>query len=448
MNWTRRNMLRGALGAGGALALSNWVRLAKAGSALPSTTDRYFVFAVFSGGWDPQLALDPKDPSIYNDTASTISESGVETGYSRLGLGSDPRILSDVDGLVFGPFIGELSTFAPRISLIRGMSMSSVSHQTATRHALTARVPAGNSVRGSSVATVLASVLGENEPIPNLVAQVHTFNIDHPLWCSGLRTSSINDLRDSLSVGAAMLDDPERDALERFFLKEQQRIQRQSTQSILENRLTSRHLINENISELFNLSHPDLTDLKERFGLNSGITGSAGSSALMAYQALTHGISRCVTFRATGGLDSHAGEDWKNNHGPRLQTGFNSVAALARQLEATPYPAGGTWLDHTTIMCMSEFSRGPKLNRSGGRDHYITNSCLLLGGGIAGGKIIGATDEVKMRAQGVNLETGQVDNENGERISHEHVARTLLASIGIDDDIADLRTPPINALLL
>ena len=444
MKLSRRNMIRSALGISGALALSDLLRVAKAESTVPLYPDRYFVFAVFSGGWDPQLALDPKDPSIYNDSTSTIDETGVETGYSKLGLGADPRVFGTVENMVFGPYIGELHEFSPRISLIRGMAMSSVSHQTATRHALTARVPAGNSVRGSSVATILASVLGENEPIPNLVAQVETFNIHHPLWCSGLRTSNITDLRDSLSPGISLLEDAERDALERFFVKEESRIQSRRIRSILESRLTSRNLINENISDLFNTSN---SDLKELFGMNSGITGSAGSSALMAYQALTNGISRCVTFRATGGLDAHSGESWKNNHGPNLEQGFNSVAALARQLEDTPYPTGGNWLDHTTIMCISEFSRGPKLNRSGGRDHYITNSSLLMGGGITGGKIIGATDPNKMRSQAVDLSTGLVDNDYGERISHEHIARTLLSSVGISDDIADLRKDPITALL-
>ena len=167
----------------------------------------------------------------------------------------------------------------------------------------------------------------------------------------------------------------------------------------------------------------------------------------MTYQALINGISRCVTFRAAGGLDSHSGENWKNDHGPSLAQGFNSVAALARQLEATPYPTGGTWLDHTTIVCMSEFSRGPKLNRSGGRDHYITNSSLLMGGGIAGGKIIGATDSAKMRAQAVDLSTGIVDHDYGVHLSHEHIARTLLQSIGITDDIADLREDAITPLI-
>ena len=230
------------------------------------------------------------------------------------------------------------------------------------------------------------------------------------------------------------------------FAKEQARAQSRRQQATLDSRLTSRHLIDEGIADLFDTNHNDLTDLNHHFGVNSGINGG-DPLALAAYQALTNGISRCVTFRATSGLDSHGGDDWRNNHGPRLMQGFNSVAALAQQLDATPHPNGGTWLDKTTIVCQSEFSRGPKLNRSGGRDHNITNSCLLLGGGISGGKVIGATDTVKMRAQPVDLTTGMVDLEHGSNVSHEHVARTLFHSIGVTDDVADLREPPIAALL-
>ena len=70
-----------------------------------------------------------------------------------------------------------------------------------------------------------------------------------------------------------------------------------------------------------------------------------------------------------------------------------------------------------------------------------------MGGGIAGGKIIGATDSHKMRSQAVDLSTGLVDHDHGVRVSHEHVARTLLHSIGITDDIADLREDAITALI-
>ena len=52
-----------------------------------------------------------------------------------------------------------------------------------------------------------------------------------------------------------------------------------------------------------------------------------------------------------------------------------------------------------------------------------------------------------MAAQRVDLETGLVDPDNGVSIEHEHVTRTLLESVGITEDVADLRVDPIQALL-
>jgi hypothetical protein len=71
---------------------------------------------------------------------------------------------------------------------------------------------------------------------------------------------------------------------------------------------------------------------------------------------------------------------------------------------------------------------------------------LLLGGGISGGTLIGETHPIRMAGQAVDLETGAVD-ESGTQIEHGHVARSLLHSIGITEDIADFRVPHIPALL-
>jgi hypothetical protein len=59
-------------------------------------------------------------------------------------------------------------------------------------------------------------------------------------------------------------------------------------------------------------------------------------------------------------------------------------------------------LDKTLVVCMGEFGRTPKINANKGRDHYPRAwSMMLAGGGIQGGRVIGATDkdgvEVKER---------------------------------------------------
>ncbi len=52
-------------------------------------------------------------------------------------------------------------------------------------------------------------------------------------------------------------------------------------------------------------------------------------------------------------------------------------------------------LDETLVVCMSEFGRSPRMNGSAGRDHWgPVFSVALAGGGIQGGIVHGASDEI------------------------------------------------------
>jgi uncharacterized protein (DUF1501 family) len=50
-------------------------------------------------------------------------------------------------------------------------------------------------------------------------------------------------------------------------------------------------------------------------------------------------------------------------------------------------------LESTLVVLMGEFGRTPKLNSTGGRDHWPrANSVLLAGGGVKRGQVVGETD--------------------------------------------------------
>jgi hypothetical protein len=50
-------------------------------------------------------------------------------------------------------------------------------------------------------------------------------------------------------------------------------------------------------------------------------------------------------------------------------------------------------LAKTMVIVLSEFGRTPKINEQQGRDHHAAVfSCLLAGGGIKGGQVIGSSD--------------------------------------------------------
>ena len=66
----RRHFLTGLSAGLGALSLPSLARLALASETTVADPHRYFVFAVFNGAWDPMLALDPRDPSVFTELSA------------------------------------------------------------------------------------------------------------------------------------------------------------------------------------------------------------------------------------------------------------------------------------------------------------------------------------------------------------------------------------------
>ena len=77
-------------------------------------------------------------------------------------------------------------------------------------------------------------------------------------------------------------------------------------------------------------------------------------------------------------------------------------------------------LETTTILWMGEFGRTPKINGQGGRDHFPQAwTCVLGGGGIAGGQAYGKTS-----ADGMQVEENKCGVGN--------VLATLCSALGVD----------------
>ncbi len=77
-------------------------------------------------------------------------------------------------------------------------------------------------------------------------------------------------------------------------------------------------------------------------------------------------------------------------------------------------------LDSTSIFVTGEFGRTPKVNERGGRDHYPRNMfCLLAGGGMRGGQVVGESDAL-----------GEGPASKG--ITPDDVAASFYHSLGID----------------
>ena len=178
--------------------------------------------------------------------------------------------------------------------------------------------------------------------------------------------------------------------------------------------------------------------LHSHFDLAGAASGSPQAQAALAGQALTNGVSRVVSIQAAGGLDTHF-DDWEDEQAERQYEGYQALANLCGT-------SGESMLDRTVIVGFSEFMRTPLINARGGRDHWLTNSCFLLGGNFGAGRVIGASSDLGMAPQPVDLSTGRVSM-GGEVIYPEHILRTMLIDAGLEEDRADLRVGPIPHLL-
>ncbi len=463
--FSRRDFLqRSALVGAGAAALTAapgpfeqlaWAAGKEAGSS-PAAKDRYYIFCYFAGGWDTLLALDPRDPVKFH--AGNLSVTHIEPGYEKLDdapNGGKPTLVKNAAGKseLFGCYIGDLAKHYDKVAVVRGMSMDTLTHEVGRRRFLTGKPPSGLLARGSSGATWLASMLGKSDIIPNLAVRVESYNVDQPNFATGLKVGSVPDLLRSLKADASAMPSSVEQLINLTLAQSATCPQAKASkawQGAEVSRQKARGMVGGGLDQTFNFQAktPAMAKLRAHYGI--GAYGSAAlakseAQAAMAVTAITSGISRVCSIQFPL-LDAHF-DDWATTHGPQQQAGFNTVARMIEDLQSRPYPGGGTWLDHTTIVGFSEFSRTSLLNQRGGRDHALTNACFVAGAGIKGGQVIGASGDVALAPTKTNLQTGESDNSNGEVIKPEHIYRTLLHDLGVTKDVADMRVPPILAML-
>ena len=128
-------------------------------------------------------------------------------------------------------------------------------------------------------------------------------------------------------------------------------------------------------------------ELRQRYGANSKF----GQGCLLARRLIEHGV-RCVEV-VKGGWDSH--NEMPEEHARDLDQG---LAALMQDL------ADRGLLESTIVVVATEFGRNPTLKaETMGRDHWAKAfSCLIGGGNIKTGQVVGATD------RGHEVKTGQI----------------------------------------
>src|SRR4029077_6832344 len=146
--------------------------------------------------------------------------------------------------------------------------------------------------------------------------------------------------------------------------------------------------------EIFDLSREPKETL-DLYGIGAEPTHDYGRRCLLARRLVENGV-RFVCVVSGGGpgnLQWDAHDDIEENHLRKAAETDKPVAGLLRDLKRRGL------LDSTLVLWGGEFGRSPEAQSGKGRDHHnLGFSMWMAGSGVKGGTVVGATDDIGLRA--------------------------------------------------
>jgi hypothetical protein len=169
--------------------------------------------------------------------------------------------------------------------------------------------------------------------------------------------------------------------------------------------------------EVFDLSR-ETQETLGLYGIGQEPTDDYGRRCLLARRLVEKGVRFTVVVSGggPGNLQWDAHNDIEENHLRMAAQTDLPIAGLLADLKRRGL------LDSTLVLWGGEFGRSPEAQGGKGRDHHnLGFSAWMAGGGIQGGRVVGATDEIGLRAI--------------ERPCHfRDIHATILHQLGLDQD--------------
>jgi hypothetical protein len=169
------------------------------------------------------------------------------------------------------------------------------------------------------------------------------------------------------------------------------------------------------VPEVFKLDE-ESEEIRKLYGLDENGTKTFGQQCLAARRLVERGVRFVQIYHGgnsgAGAWDAHGG--LKKGHAALCAQTDKPIAGLLTDLKRRGL------LEETIVVWATEFGRTPGAQGADGRDHHPYGfSCWLAGGGIRGGVVEGATDEIGFHAA-----------ENRHYVTDIHA--TVLHQLGLD----------------
>ena len=396
----RRDFLKvGAVsGFGLGMGLPQFLAKAKQGDLNPKAKGKAAIFVRLGGGPTHMDTFDlkPDAPDTHR--------------------GEFKEIKTNVPGMRFCEHLPKLAKVADKFAILRGVSHTLAAHALGTQYLMTGNRPLP-SLRYPSYGAVVSKEMEAPKELPAFVAVPNQGNyptgflgVEHGPFETGSTPTAGQPMQvRGLALRGITLDDVDR--RNNMVAKYDQ-----AFGSFAQNDKILAGM-DEFSAKAYQMMRS--TKAREAFDLtkeSAGITGMFddqpfSQSCLLATRLVESGV-KFVTLNL-GGWDTHQ-DNWnrlKDRNLPALDAG---LSGLYRALE------GKGLLESTSVFVTGEFGRTPKINQRVGRDHYPRAMfCLMAGGGMQGGQVIGASD-----AKG--------EGPKDRAISPDDVAASFMHSLGID----------------
>lgn len=400
------------LTAGGALAARK-LGFAQSNEAGPQPYNgKLYLFVNAGGGWDPTMVCDPKGGPVNRQYMPNEIASVGNIRYAPI------RYANGYTNQQF------FTKFGPRLLVLNGVDMQTNNHDGGNRYTWSGHLEDGY----PPVAALIAATLAPKQPLAFLS------NGGYENTQGVVPLTRVNDLGTIGRIAFPNRPDPNNmnsryhseATAARIASFQQQRLRAmQGQQSLFHLDRTMRQLAatrdGGNLLERLLQFLPSNDVLR---GVTNPIARQ-GYVALAAYQA---GLTAAVNLD-TGGFDTH--NDHDNSQG-------NALARLLQGVDQLMVRVDELMLrDKVVVMIGSDFGRPPFYNAQNGKDHWSITSIMMMGAGIQGNRVIGATTDgdgaMAFRARGLNFDTLAVDDSSSKKLNPKAIHGAIRRFAGIHD---------------
>ena len=396
--WTRRDFMRTGVAGLGLSNLGLAGALRRDEEEAPTPRADAVIQIHLPGGMAHQESFDPKPyaPKVYRGEVRAIN--------------------TKLPGVQFANHLAQTAKIADRITVVRSMTHGEAAHERGTHNMLTGYRPSP-AVVYPSMGSVVASQLGPRENLPPYVcvpnapgpyggtgylsasyapfslgddpasARFRVRDLDLPGGVDEARFARRRKMLDVVGAGFGEGEDGV-EAMGSFYSSAYEM------------------LASEEAKAAFRIDQ-ETDKVRDEYGRNQ-----SGQRLLMARRLVEAGV-RYVTV-SVGGWDHH--EQIARRVGEQLRPLDQAFAMLIRDLDERGL------LDRTLVILTTEFGRTPKINQTGGRDHWPgVFSMAMAGGGVKRGYVHGSSDTTATAVE-------------SKGVTPEDMARTVYTLIGINPD--------------